>query len=149
MASYTSLHIHIVCSTKQRRPLLTPTIDAELYPYIGGIARNEKGSLLEAGGVADHVHLLVRLHQTTSVADIVRLIKANSSKWLNERSDLGEWPGWQNGYGAFTVSRSQLADLRDYVQNQEQRHRLTTFQDEFRRLLERHGIEYDERYLWE
>jgi putative transposase len=148
-SSYTHLLYHLVFSTKERRPLITPVLREELYPYMGGIVRNQRGILLEIGGMADHVHLVTRFRADVSVADIVRLIKANSSKWINERPDLISEFAWQTGYGAFTVSESQLSVVRHYVQNQEEHHRKLTFQEEFVSLLKKHGIEYDERYLWE
>jgi REP element-mobilizing transposase RayT len=104
--------------------------------------------LIQAGGVDDHIHLLIRLHQATSVADCVRAIKANTSKWLREEQDA-RWLGWQEGYGAFSVSKSAVPDVQDYIQNQESHHSRTSFQDEFRALLKRHGIEFNEKYLWE
>ena len=148
-SSYTNLLYHIVFSTKERRPLITPTLQSELYPYIGGIIRNERGILLDIGGMPDHVHLVVRFRADVSVADMLRLIKANSSKWANERTDLTSVFAWQAGYGAFSVSESRLPTVRHYVQTQEEHHHKQTFQEEFVVLLKKHGIEYDERYLWE
>jgi REP element-mobilizing transposase RayT len=148
-ASHTNLLYHIVFSTKERRPLITPALQAELYPYIGGIVRSERGILLDVGGMPDHVHLVARLRADVALADLVRLVKANSSKWANERRDLTDGFAWQTGYGAFTVSQSQLPTVRQYVQTQERHHRRKTFQEEFVALLKKHGIEYDERYLWE
>jgi putative transposase len=146
--SFTSLHVHIVFSTKERRPILGSSLREVLFPYVAGIVQAEKGQLIEGGGLDDHVHLLVQLHQQTSVAECARLIKANSSKWLREKHD-DRWLGWQDGYGAFSVSRSNVPDVRTYIRNQEQHHAKMSFQDEFRSLLERHGISFDERYVWE
>ena len=148
-ASHTNLLYHFVFSTKERRALVTPKLQAELYPYIGGIVRSERGILLDIGGMPDHVHLVARLRADTAVADMVRLVKANSSKWANERKDLTDGFAWQAGYGAFTISQSQLPTVREYVQTQERHHRRKTFQEELVALLKKHGIEYDERYLWE
>jgi REP element-mobilizing transposase RayT len=148
-SAYTQLVYHIVFSTKDRRPLITAKLEAELYPYIGGILREQGGKLLEIGGAQDHVHLVARLHPATSVAEIVRLIKANSSKWLRERGDLGKWLGWQTGYSAFSVSASQVAAVRRYVKNQREHHRRRNSKEELLVLLRKHRIEYDERYLWE
>ena len=145
--SFTSLHIHIVFSTKERRPILTPRLRDLLFPYIAGIVHAEKGHLVEAGGIDDHIHLLVQLHQQPSIADCARLIKSNSSKWLREDHD-DRWLGWQDGYGAFSVSQSNVPDVRTYIQNQEQHHARTSFQDEFRSLLKRHNIPFDEQYIW-
>lgn len=147
--SHTCLTYHLVFSTKERRPLITPRLETELYPYLGGILRDQRGKLLEIGGIEDHVHLVVSLHPTMSVAEIIRLLKSNSSKWIRERGDLGKWLGWQKGYGAFTVSASQVATVRRYVANQKEHHRKTGFKEELLLLLNKHGIEFDERYLWD
>ena len=129
--------------------MITDPIRSELYPYLGGIIRDKNGILLEIGGTADHVHVLAKLKQHIAIADILRELKANSSKLLNERPDLGQWFGWQTGYGAFPVSTSQVFRVRKYIQNQEEHHRKTSFQEEFVNLLDKHGIEYEERYLWD
>ena len=147
--TYTNLLYHLVFSTKERRPLMTASMRAELYPYIGGIIRRLEGVQLEIGGVADHVHLLVKLRQDVTVADVLRDIKASSSGWLGERPDLGQWLGWQNGYGAFTVSASQVSPVREYIRNQEAHHRRLSFKEEFVRMLRANRVEYDEQYLWD
>lgn len=145
--AYTNLLYHVIFSTKHRKPLITST--ADLYDYIGGIIRGQKGILLEIGGFTDHLHLVVKLRTDVSVAEMVRLIKCNSSKWMNEQRINADRFEWQTGYGTFTVSTSQLAALREYVQNQESHHRKQTFQEEFVGFLKRHGVEYEERYLWD
>ena len=147
--TYTNLLYHIVFSTKQRIPLITDSIREELYRYIGGIIRGEGGILLEIGGTADHVHLLAKLKPAAAVSDILRLVKANSSKWANERKRRLRKFGWQDGFGAFTVSESQVVGVREYIRTQETHHRGLSYHDEFRAMLERHGVEYDERYLWD
>ena len=148
-SSYTNLLYHLVFSTKERRPLITPELSADLYPYLGGIVRQEGGMLLEVGGMPDHVHLVARFRADLAVADMMRVIKANSSKWVNERAGRTEQFAWQTGYGAFTISGSQLEVVRRYVQRQEEHHRKHTFQEEFVAFLKKHGIAYDERYLWD
>lgn len=148
-STYTNLVYHMVFGTKERRSLITPALRAELYAYIGGIIRDERGVLFEIGGMADHIHIAAKYRADVSVADMVRLIKTNSSKWAGERRDLTLWYGWQTGYGAFSVSESRLPALRTYIQNQKQHHTTTSFQEEFVALLEKHGIDYDERYLWD
>jgi putative transposase len=147
--SFTCLHYHVVFSTKHREPTITPALRPRLYDYLGGIVRGEGGVLLAVGGVADHVHLLVRLAQQPSVADVVRAIKANSSKWVRDTFPVVVWGGWQTGYGAFSVSFSQLGGVKTYLVNQEEHHRTVTFQDEFRLFLLCHGMEFEERYLWD
>ncbi len=138
-SSYTHLLYHLVFSTKERRPLITPALRAELYPYIGGIIRNKRGILLDIGGMPDHVHLVARLRPDIAIAEMLCFIKANSSKWANERRDLTMEFAWQKGYGAFTVSESQLAAVR-HVQTQEEHHRKLTFQQERLSSLKKHGI---------
>ena len=147
-SSLTNLLYHIVFSTKDRRALVTPELRAELYPYIGGIIRNEKGILLEIGGMPDHIHIVAKLPADRAVSEVIRDIKANSSRWANERRDLCDGFAWQTGYGAFTVSVSQIDVLRRYVRAQEKHHRKLSFKEEFIVLLKKHGIEYDERYIW-
>ncbi len=143
--SLTNLLYHIVFAVKERRPCLAGAVCARTHRYLGGTVRQLGGVAIEVGGVADHVHLLVRLHQDTSVSAIVRDIKANSSKWLKQH--LSGF-AWQTGYAAFTVSPSQMARVRDYIRNQEAHHQKVSFEDEFIRLLDAHGITYDRAFLW-
>jgi REP element-mobilizing transposase RayT len=145
--TYTNLLYHIVFSTKDRAPLITDNFKEELYKYTSGIIRDEGGVKLECGGIEDHIHLLAKFKPSVSVSDMLRLIKANSSKWANERID-GEF-AWQEGFAAFSVSESQVVPVRRYIRNQVQHHRKQTYQEEFVALLERHGVEYDPRYLWD
>jgi len=133
-SSYTSLSFHIVFSTKYRRPALTDAIRPETYKYIGGMA--------------DHLHILTACPPTVALADFVRDIKANSSKWLHEDKGQRQFQ-WQTGYGAFTVSCSQVDAVRRYILAQADHHRSRSFEDEFRGVLARHGITFDERYLFE
>jgi REP element-mobilizing transposase RayT len=145
--SFTSLNYHIVFSTKERRPILRSVLRELLFPYVQGTLQNLKGHLIQGGGFDDHVHLLIRLHQDVAIADCVRTIKSNASKWLRQDHDR-DWLGWQDGYGAFTVSKSHIPDVQAYIQNQEEHHVRASFQDELRALLIRHEIEFDERYIW-
>jgi putative transposase len=147
--TYTKLLYHVIFSTKRREPLITDDLRNDLYSYIGGILRGQSGTLLEIGGIADHVHLVIRIRPDVSVSDIVRLVKSNSSKWANERPDARGRFAWQEGYGAFTVSSSQLPEVRSYLQRQEDHHRTKTFQEEFVEFLRRHEIEFNESYLWD
>jgi putative transposase len=145
--TFANLLYHIVFSTKDRRPSITAGIQEDLYEYMGGILRGEGGILLEIGGVCDHVHLLVKLKTDMSVSETLKKIKGKSSKWLNESSKAAERFDWQAGYGAFSVSASLTEKVRTYIRNQEEHHRRVSFKDELISLLERHGIDYDERYL--
>ena len=147
--TYTNLLYHLVFSTKNRIPMITAKWDDELYAYMGGVIRNLGGVLIEAGGMPDHVHLLAKLKPQPAISDVLREMKASSSKWANEADKLGLRKfGWQDGYGAFTVSESEVPRVRRYIQAQEEHHRRFDFQVEFRGLLDRHNIEYDERYIW-
>src|SRR4051812_49687537 len=111
--------------------------------------RAEGGTLLEIGGIPDHVHLLTKFKPTVCISEMLRVIKANSSKWVNEERLKIRKFGWQDGYAAFSVSESRVAALRQYIREQERHHRGQSYQDEFRAMLDRHGVEYDERYLWD
>jgi REP element-mobilizing transposase RayT len=145
--TYTHLLYHIVFSTKHRAPIITDRIRERLYEYIGGIIRAEGGSLLEIGGMEDHVHLLARLKPTLAIAEAARLIKANSSKWLNE-SVVSDSFRWQAGYGAFTVGKSMVTDVSRYIRNQADHYRKRTFQEELIELLQLNGIDYDKDRIW-
>ena len=148
-STLTNLLYHIVFSTKNREPIITAPIRENLYRYIGGIIRGEGGVLLEIGGMPDHVHLVVRFKSEPSVATMIKIIKSKSSKWLNEQPKRPGRFEWQRGYAAFTVSVSQLDKVRAYVRNQQQHHRRKTFQEELREILDKHGVAYEERYLWD
>ena len=147
--SYVSSYYHCVFSTKERQPLIPPGLQARLWPYLGGIARQNEMKAIEVGGVADHVHMLLSLPSTLSIAKAMQLIKGGSSKWVHESFPEHRLFGWQVKYGAFAVSVSLLDKTIQYIQNQEDHHRKMTFQEEFLALLEKHRIAYDKRYLWE
>ena len=149
MGTYTKLTYHVVFSTKYRKRTITEDIRDRSYEYIGGIVRNLNGSLIEIGGIEDHIHLLVNLSPVKSVADSIRDIKANSSKWFNEQVELGFKFQWQKGYGAFTVSHSQIDNVRAYLRNQREHHAQLNFEDEYVKLLRRHEIEFQHEYLFE
>ncbi len=119
-----------------------------LFEYVGGILRNHSSHLIAAGGMPDHVHLLVSFGRTLAVADAVRLIKTNSSGWLHDELALKDLR-WQDGYGAFAVSYSQLDQVKSYLANQEHHHRRVSFQEEFLEFLRRHDLPWDERYVWD
>jgi REP element-mobilizing transposase RayT len=147
--SYTCLHYHLIFSTKNRLPSITPDIRPRLYDYLGGLIRGEGGVLLAAGGMPDHVHLLARLTQQRAVADVLRVVTTNSSKWVHETFPAAKRFGWQAGYGAFAVSYSNLAAVKRYIARQAEHHRKMSFQAEFRAFLRKHGIEFEEKYLWD
>ena len=145
--TYTNLNFHLVFSTKERRQLIVLAIEQELYKYIGGIVRNLEGDLLEANGMPDHIHLLLKLKPKFALSDVVRDIKANSSAWLTRRSKIFKF-AWQDGFSAFTVSESQMPRVAGYIRNQKNRHKQMSLQDELLELLKRNRVKYDERYLW-
>jgi putative transposase len=147
--TYTNLLYHLVFSTKNRTPLITDALHPDLFPYIGGIIRGEGGKLLEIGGMSDHIHLLAKLKPTKSISEMLNRIKAKSSKWANPEKFSRRKFAWQDGYAAFSVSESQIKIVRRYIKNQKSHHRRQSFQDEYRALLVRHGIEFDERYIWD
>ena len=147
-ASFTDLLYHVVFSTKQRLPLITKPLREPLYRYMGGILRSKGGTVLEAGGIADHVHLLVRLHPTLSIADAVRLVKTNSSRWLNEPPRLDGGFRWQAGYGAFSIGASMVNDVARYIRDQEAHHEERSFEVEMRLFSAKHGVEIDEKSFW-
>ncbi|MCI0699758.1 MAG: IS200/IS605 family transposase [Planctomycetia bacterium] len=142
----TRLLYHIVFSTKNREPWIDPTWRDELHAYIGGIVRNRKGELLAAGGIPDHIHLLVRLAADRSISDVVRDIKSNSSGWLHERGVLPF--AWQDGYGAFTLGPSAIPGLTAYISNQVEHHAQESFRDEFVAMLLENEVECDDQRLW-
>ena len=136
-------------STKERRPVITSEMQERLWPFIGGIARQNNMTALQVGGVSDHIHMLLSLPSTMPIAKAMQLIKGGSSKWVHENFPENRLFGWQEKYGAFSVSVSQVDVVINYIKGQEEHHRTRTFQKEFLSLLKRHGIAYDERYLWE
>lgn len=147
--TYTQLLYHVVFSTQGRRPWITPAVAERLYPYIGGIIRAERGVLYEIGGIEDHVHLYLRWRADAAISDLMRIVKARSSKWVHETfEELGEF-AWQEGYGAFTVSKSMEPAVKRYLAGQQEHHRTEDFTSELKRLLEAHGAEYDARYAFE
>jgi putative transposase len=148
--SLAEIIVHAVFSTKDRRPLLkAPAIRQEMHRYLGGILGNLDCQPIIVGGVEDHVHLLCTLSRTCKLSDMVKEVKRGSSLWIKERDPrMGDF-AWQAGYGIFSIGFSQIEAVRNYIASQEEHHRKHSFQDEFRSLLKRYGVEYDERYVWE
>jgi putative transposase len=146
--TYSHLLAHIIFSTKDRHPWVTNDIKSDLHAYLGGIIRQENSQPLSIGGIADHVHLLVCYPPRLAISDLVRTVKSNSSGWVHERWSTKIFQ-WQTGYAAFSVSESNRGPVTAYIENQDSHHRAKTFQEELLELLERHGVAYDPRYLWE
>jgi len=147
--THSSLLFHIVFSTKRRYPMIHEAFEPELYKYIVGIVSGEGGHVLSINGTSDHIHIFVRLKPKHSIPDLLRKIKANSSKWINENRKTDGKFSWQTGYGVFSVSESQSNKVISYVTNQKAHHREKSFQNEFVGLLEKHGIDYNSQYLWD
>ena len=146
-STHLSLHYHLVFSTKNREPLLNHESCAHIHSYLGGIIRGMNGVAHAIGGVADHVHLLVGLRATHCLADVMRELKSDSSRWVHDEFGLRNF-AWQEGYGAFTVSAPDLERVRNYVLRQEEHHREKGFQEEYVEMLKRGLVEYEDRYLW-
>ena len=144
--TYVSDLIHCVFSTKNRRKLIAPEVQPELWSFLGGIARKNGFKALVVGGTEDHAHVLLSLPASMALAKALQLLKGASSRWMNEKHahDFA----WQEGYGAFTVGISQKADTVAYIQGQAEHHRKRDFQEEFLAFLKKHRIEYDPKYVW-
>jgi len=141
--------MHVVFSTKDRLPLVTKDLKPKLLAYMGGIVRELDGKLLAADGTTDHVHLLMRVPPTLALADAIRVVKTNSSRWARKAKKGHDQFRWQAGYAAFSVSESNVPEVVRYIRAQEQHHRRVPFQEELVAFLKKHGIEYDERYIRE
>ena len=148
-SSFTCLRYHLVFSTKNRQPRIDDTWQKRLFDYMGGILRAQQGVLVAAGGMPDHVHLLAAINKNMALADSLRDIKTNSSKWIHEEIPRQSDFAWQAGYAAFTVSCSATEAVERYLEGQAEHHRVRTFKEEFLELLRRHEIEFDERYVWD
>jgi REP element-mobilizing transposase RayT len=147
--TFTSSFFHCIFSAKERKPLITPELQERLWSYIGGIARSNKMKAIAIGGVEDHIHILLSIPASIALAKALQLIKTNSSKWVHEEFPHLEVFGWQEGYGAFSIGKSQVDATVSYIQNQAEHHRKVTFKQEFLAFLDKHEIEYDLRYLWD
>lgn len=139
--------VHVVFSTSHRRPLIDHPIRPVLHAYLTGVVNNGGCRSIQIGGTGDHLHALVSLGRTKSVADVVHVMKGNSSRWMIRNGVPGF--AWQSGYAAFSVGASQAATVAHYIAHQVEHHRRRTFQEELRLFLDRHGVAYDERYLWD
>jgi putative transposase len=140
--------IHLVFSTKDRVPVLDFSVRLALNAYLATVSRNLGCECFRVGGAADHVHLAIRISRTITTARLVEDLKTSSSKWLKTQSTALTGFAWQGGYGAFSIGPASLEALTRYIDTQEEHHRTRTFQQEYRKLLERYGVDYDERYIW-
>jgi putative transposase len=148
-SAYVNLHYHIVFAVKGRRPMLTDAIAPRVHEFLGGAFRAQGGVAILINGAADHVHILAGLRPDRSLSDVMRNVKATSSGWIHDTyADLADF-GWQAGYGAFTVSKSQMDRVGAYIADQRERHKAFSFEEEFVRLLKAHSVEFNEAYLWD
>jgi len=148
--SLAQVYLHLVWSTKHRQSFLSDREQREkMHAYLAGTCHNLKCPSLIVGGIEDHVHILCRLGRTITIADLIRDLKRASSGWVKTLSPQLKEFDWQDGYGAFSISPSHVAGLSAYIRDQEQHHQRESFQDEFRRLMRKYGMEFDERYVWD
>jgi putative transposase len=147
--TYSQLLLHVVFSTAGRTPWITPEVAERLYPYIGGIVRAEKGVLYDIGGVEDHVHMYLRWRPDGSVSDLMRTVKSRSSKWVHDTFPALRKFAWQEGYSVFSVSKSQEEAVKKYIAAQAEHHKKEDFKSELLRILRAHGVEFDEKYVFD
>ena len=142
-----SLMTHVIFSTKNRETLITPEIEPELFAYIGGILKNNESRLLDAGGDAGHIHLLISQSKNIALSALMKDVKKDSSSWIKTRGRIFRNFHWQDGYAAFSIGQSNVNDLKKYISRQKEHHRKRSFQEELIQFLNAYGIDYDERYL--
>lgn len=156
-STHTELVYHFIWSTKHRQPLILPEIESSIWKILAGTAKRNGMQVIKAGGVENHVHVLLRIPKTLSVSHAVQRLKGGTSKFINDEQLIGVGTGtggdrsfaWQDGYAAFTVSASNIPAVVDYIAHQREHHRTKTFEEEFVAFLDRHEISYDSRYLWD
>ncbi len=141
--------IHLVFSTKHRQPFIDKTIQPELYAYIGGICKNHECYPYAIGGMEDHIHILCLLSKKMALYQLPEVVKSNSSRWIKTKGKAYQNFYWQSGYGAFSVNPSEIEVVKSYIANQEEHHKSRGFQDEYRAILKKYEMEYDERYVWD
>jgi putative transposase len=147
--TYSQILLHVIFSTKRRHPWITKAIADRLYPYLGGIIRAEKGMLFDIGGIEDHVHLYLRWRPDSTISDLMRTVKSQSSKWIHDTFPTLKTFQWQEGYSVFSVSKSQEFKLKTYIANQATHHKKEDFKSELLRLLRLYEVEFDERYVFD
>jgi putative transposase len=145
--TYSSLFYHIVFSTKNRQAFISKEIEERVWAYIGGIARTHNMTALQVGGIENHAHALVMAKPIHSPSQIAQHLKGESSKWIHTEFPILRLFAWQDGFGAFSVSKSKVTDVVDYIKRQREHHERESFEEEYERLMKLHGVEYDPRYL--
>ncbi|MES2836002.1 MAG: IS200/IS605 family transposase [Bacteroidota bacterium] len=146
--TYTQIHIHFVFAVKHRNAVINDSWKEELYKYIAGIIRNNEHKLIAIGGMPDHIHILIGVRASQSISDLMQDVKGNSSKWINEKRFLNTKFEWQEGYGAFSYSKSQINDVVNYINNQETHHAKKSFKEEYLEILKKFEVDYDEKYVF-
>jgi len=147
--SLANILVHLIFSTKERRPSIRDGVRERLHAYITGILENQQSPSLQTNSAEDHAHILFVLSKNLSLAKVVQEVKQSSSNWMKDQGEVYRDFGWQNGYAAFSLSESQRNVVREYIRNQREHHAKVSFQDELRQFFKRHGVDYDERYVWD
>lgn len=147
--SLAKVYLHIVFSTKNRKPLIKQEVEEELHKYLSGIARDHKSPVIAINSVEDHIHILCLLSRNITISKLLEELKKSSSKWIKTKGDAFKNFYWQNGYGAFSVSQSAVDTVKKYIANQKEHHKKKTFKEEYIEFLEKYEIEYDEKYIWD
>ena len=142
-------YLHIIFSTKHRKPLIKPSIENELHKYLGGICNNMDCQPIKIGGFIDHIHIICMLSKKVTVVKLLEQLKSHSSKWVKTTSDEFKNFYWQDGYGAFSVNPTQVETVVKYITNQKEHHKTMSFQEEYRAFLKKYDVDYDERYVWD
>lgn len=147
--SLAKIYTHLVFSTKGRTETIPKQHLADVHAYVARILNDNKCPAVKVGGTANHIHILFVQNRTMALSDVVRIVKSNSSKWINEKNGRLNPFCWQDGYGAFSISNTHVDAVVNYIANQEEHHKGVSFQDEFRKICKQCGVEYDERYVWD
>ena len=145
--TYTQIHIQIIFAVQNRKALIKPNFESKLYSYISGIIQNYNHKVLQINGVEDHVHILIGYRPNQALSSLVQKVKQDSSKWLKANKFVPDFFKWQEGFGAFSYSKDEITKVIQYIQNQEDHHKTLSFQDEYRKLLEKFDVQYDEKYI--
>jgi len=146
--THVCIYLHVVFSTKNRFPFISPAVEEELFAYIGGIVNNHGSRLIAAGGTGNHVHLLISMSKNVLIPEFVAELKRDSSKWIKTKGIKFSKFAWQDGYSVFSVGHTQVADVVRYIAGQKEHHQKTLFEDEMRSFYRRYQIDYDERFVW-
>ena len=147
--SLSSILVHLVFSTKNREPYITPEIESELHAYLAAVFRECHSPALTINGTSNHVHALFTLSRTVTIAELIEEVKKRSSKWAKTKGGVNRNFQWQTGYGAFSIGRSNVEAVKKYIAGQKEHHHRKTFEEEYRSFLRKYGVEYDERYVWD